>query len=142
MRAEYWWFILFVWVGGVVAGLADQILFSRGTGASPSPLYVLFSLATLVPSVAAGWRRMHDTGRSGIYLLYPLTIMIGLAFFLSVFQGSQLDRFPALDTLAGVVVLASGLLFLLSPLIVLWWLVSPSQPGPNTYGPNPHEVMP
>ncbi|MEM1006624.1 MAG: DUF805 domain-containing protein, partial [Pseudomonadota bacterium] len=27
-----------------------------------------------------------------------------------------------------------------SPLLVLWWLSRPSQPGTNQYGPNPHEV--
>jgi uncharacterized membrane protein YhaH (DUF805 family) len=36
----------------------------------------------------------------------------------------------------------AAIVLLISPLLVLWWLTRPSQPGPNQYGPNPHEVTP
>ena len=39
----------------------------------------LFSLAILVPVIAAGVRRMHDVGKSGWYILFPIYNLI-LAF--------------------------------------------------------------
>jgi len=39
----------------------------------------LFSLAILVPGIAAGVRRMHDVGKSGWYILIPIYNLI-LAF--------------------------------------------------------------
>jgi uncharacterized membrane protein YhaH (DUF805 family) len=56
-RAEYWWFFLFVLLGSAIASLVSV------------RLYALFGLATLVPLLAAGARRLHDTNRSGWWQL-------------------------------------------------------------------------
>lgn len=64
-RPEYWWFFLFV-----VLGSAILWRFSYG-------LYVLFGLGTLLPSLAAASRRLHDTGRSGWWQLVGLIPVIG-----------------------------------------------------------------
>ncbi len=66
MRSEYWWFFLFT----LLASLALS-LFSNA-------LSVVFSLATLVPSIAAAARRLHDTNRSGWWQLIVLVPLIGL----------------------------------------------------------------
>lgn len=70
-RKEYWMFtliyILFAIGLGFVAGfigLADE----QGN----SMLLNLYILAMLVPSLTVGVRRMHDTGRSGWWLLVPI----------------------------------------------------------------------
>ncbi|WP_348946083.1 DUF805 domain-containing protein [Chitinibacter sp. FCG-7] len=65
-RAEYWWFALFIFLVSVVLGIAGAGLVSG-----------LFSLATLVPSLAAGVRRLHDLGKSGWFLLLSLIPVIG-----------------------------------------------------------------
>ena len=65
-RPEYWWFILFIIVAGLVASMISDVL-----GA-------VFSLATLLPSIAAAARRLHDTNRSGWWLLIGLVPVIGL----------------------------------------------------------------
>lgn len=41
------------------------------------PLGALFSLAVLVPSLAAGSRRLHDTGKSGWLQLLGLIPVVG-----------------------------------------------------------------
>ncbi len=150
-RAEYWWFVLFVLLGSVATSLVDQVLFglpavdpvdpaSHPTG----PVEGLFGLAMLIPLLSAGWRRMHDTGRSGILLFYPVIVMIGISTFAGLMGGFAplLDgNFGALFAGgAGLVIALALFVLFLSPLVVIWWLASPSEPGPNTHGPNPHEV--
>lgn len=129
----------------MIAAVIDTVLFggpSPDGGPAPGLFAPLFSIATFVPGLAAGWRRMHDTGRMGLYVLYPVTIMIGLAFFAGIFESTGLLTYESMSGLFRFVVIATGLLFLSSPFVVLWWLTRPSQPGTNSYGPNPHEVMP
>ena len=65
-RPEYWWFVLFL------------VLVSLGLSLFSNLLSGLFSLATLVPSIAAATRRLHDTNRSGWWQLIALVPLIGL----------------------------------------------------------------
>lgn len=74
-RPEFWWFMLFGLLGGLAAGLADLALF--GLAAEISPINNLFSLALLIPSLAVGSRRLHDTGRSGWWQLIHLVPLVG-----------------------------------------------------------------
>lgn len=57
------------------------------------PFYALVSLyllASLIPSLALQVRRLHDTGKSGFYLLIPLLPIVGsLLFFIFLVQDSQ-----------------------------------------------------
>jgi uncharacterized membrane protein YhaH (DUF805 family) len=64
-RSEYWWFVLFI----VLVGLAASIVSNTLSG--------LFSLATLLPQIAAATRRLHDTNRSGWWQLIVLVPVIG-----------------------------------------------------------------
>ena len=64
-RSEYWWFVLFVILGSFVTSLVSHWL------------YVLFALGTLLPSLAAASRRLHDTGRSGWWQLIGFIPLIG-----------------------------------------------------------------
>ena len=64
-RSEYWGFILF----SFLAFFVPLINF----------LWLLFAL---VPSLAVFWRRMHDTGRSGLNFLWALIPPVGLVIIL------------------------------------------------------------
>ena len=153
-RPEYWWFVLFVIVGGIVASIIDGALFGYETVPvsetevqveTNGPFAAIFSLATLLPILAVGWRRMHDTGRSGLYLLYPILVWIGIGTFAS-FAGvtGQVmagDFAAAFAGLVGIIMILSMIIAVLSPLIVIWWLTRPTQPGSNQWGPNPNEVL-
>ena len=78
-RKEYWMFFLFTIMVGIVLGIIDAVLglnFGSGFG-SNGVLGSLFSLATLVPSLAVGIRRLHDTDRSAWWLLLVLLPIIG-----------------------------------------------------------------
>ena len=155
-RSEYWWFALFVFLGSFVFSLIDAALFGTGTAevdASPAqPLTGLFQLAVLIPILAAGWRRMHDTGRPGWYVLLPMLAALGGLFFLFLGIGGFglaeragadtgiLTQLAAIFGGAGMLVLVIAQIVL--SLLLLWWLTRPSEPTPNAYGPPPHEVHP
>ena len=66
-RPEYWWFYLFTVLLSWGAMIADSSQILSG----------LVSLAVLLPSLAVGARRLHDTNRSGWWLLISLSV-IGL----------------------------------------------------------------
>ncbi|MBA1156686.1 DUF805 domain-containing protein [Microvirga mediterraneensis] len=70
-RPEYWYLMLPVIALLVVANLIDSILF--GTSA----LSLVVALATLVPTLSAGARRLHDTGRPGWWLLVAIIPIVG-----------------------------------------------------------------
>jgi len=107
------------------------------------PIAPIFSLAVFLPHLAVAFRRMHDTGRSGIYAILPFLLMLcavlvlvfGVGIASSFAAGGSLDL---LFTRATLLLLIPTLAVLfISPLLVLWWLTRPSQPGTNQYGPNP-----
>jgi uncharacterized membrane protein YhaH (DUF805 family) len=68
-RKEYWMFVLFTVIVSAILGVLDEALgLTLGNPESARQTGVLgsiFSLATFVPSVAVGVRRLHDTDRSG-----------------------------------------------------------------------------
>ncbi len=66
-RAEYWWFILFGILGGLIPIVG-----------------LFFALAVLVPTIAVAVRRLHDTNRSGWWLFIVLLPIVG-AIVLIVF---------------------------------------------------------
>jgi uncharacterized membrane protein YhaH (DUF805 family) len=65
-RSEYWWFALFIVVVSAALSLFSNMLSG------------LFSVAVLLPSIAAATRRLHDTNRSGWWQLVGLVPVIGL----------------------------------------------------------------
>ena len=85
-RSEYWWFFLF----NMVVGYG---LFFVAAAADVPALLILWglvSLALLVPGIAVSVRRMHDTGRSGWYLLIGLIPLVG-GFIVLYFLVQQSD---------------------------------------------------
>jgi len=82
-RSEYWWWVLFVF------------LVSGATGIVSESLSGIFTLAILLPYLAVGARRLHDTDRSGWLLLLNLIPLIGwiilIVFFIQ--EGKEPNRF-------------------------------------------------
>ena len=76
-RSEYWYFVLFTFLLGIVANIIDNILGTDYDTSNGGLVNTLVSLAVLLPSLAAGVRRLHDTGRSGWWMLLVFAIIIG-----------------------------------------------------------------
>lgn len=69
-RREFWWVILFF----VLCNIALSIIggmFAFISTAVPTILSVVWTLATIVPYVALAVRRVHDTNKSGWWVLLP-----------------------------------------------------------------------
>lgn len=98
-RGAYWYFTLFMFVAGVVLGFIDGIIFS---GNALSPISSLFTLATFIPAIAIGVRRLHDIGKSGWWTLIALTgIGIILLIIWAVQAGDRNDNAHGPDKEAG-----------------------------------------
>jgi len=85
-RSEYWYFVLFYIIFAVVVGLLDGVMagLTGGNAGGIGILSLIYILGTLVPSIAVGIRRLHDTGRSGwwyLIALIPIASLVLLAFF-------------------------------------------------------------
>ena len=84
-RSEYWYFTLFYLVIAIVLSVLDGIVFGGSVDGKGTPvLSGLFMLAMLLPSIAVGMRRLHDTDRSGWWLLIGMIPILG-AIVLIVF---------------------------------------------------------
>lgn len=75
-RTEFWMFVLFNFLAGIVLGILDSIL---GTDRLLGGLY---SLAILLPTLALWSRRLHDTGKSALWLLIGLVPLVGIVVLL------------------------------------------------------------
>ncbi len=74
-RKEYWMFVLFnilISIGiGFISGILSGIM-----NTDQSILGSIYSLAMIVPSLAVGFRRMHDIERSGWWIFCPIVNLI------------------------------------------------------------------
>lgn len=111
-RSEFWYFVLFNIIFGVVINLIvavplAMLMIASGANEDGATALaelpgLLYLLAVIIPSIAVSVRRLHDSGKSGWW--WFLSVVPVLAFVLLVFY--------ALD----------------------------SEPGDNKYGPNPKGV--
>ena len=89
-RSEYWWWTLYMLITAIVVGsieynlgLGAGVVSSSGggdlaAGYEGGPLSGLWSLAHFLPGLAVSVRRLHDTDRSGWWLLIVLIPLIGI----------------------------------------------------------------
>jgi len=75
-RPEYWWWVLFVVLAGVILRIVGALVLGVDSGGG-SVLSGLFYLAVFLPGLAVAARRLHDTDRTGWWLLLALIPVIG-----------------------------------------------------------------
>ena len=71
-RSEYWWYVLFTFILGIVIGIIfcwNQNVMNTVNG--------LVNLALLLPGLGLCVRRLHDIGKSGWWLFIALIPIIG-----------------------------------------------------------------
>jgi uncharacterized membrane protein YhaH (DUF805 family) len=84
-RKEYWMFTLINALIIVVLSWIDMFTGWYSLEGELGMLSGLFSLAILIPSIAVGVRRLHDTDRSGWWMLLCFFPLIGVAVLLVFF---------------------------------------------------------
>jgi uncharacterized membrane protein YhaH (DUF805 family) len=147
---ELWMFallqlVIYVMLFGItfVIGIGFAGYAATGPSATPAGLmgmimamgvfalvYVVVYLGLFIPNLAVSTRRLHDTGRSGWWvMLYFGPWLLGLAVgFANVGAQSQ--------GLIAIGYLLSGLQFIGVVVLIVFWCL-PGNPGPNEYGPSP-----
>ena len=80
-RSEYWYWVLFTVLLGIVASIADVVLKTNtiegSGGVKLGWIYLVVSLVLIIPTIAVTFRRLHDTGRSGWWWLLAFLCFIG-----------------------------------------------------------------
>ena len=95
---EYWMFFLFVILASIVAAIVDLMLgfgttsysaeympngfWATADYAGTGPVQILVLLAILIPTLSVGVRRLHDSDRTGWWLLIGLIPLIGAVVLL------------------------------------------------------------
>jgi uncharacterized membrane protein YhaH (DUF805 family) len=81
-RSEYWWFQLIVSPSYFISTYLENEI---------SYFFLGITLITLIPAISAGARRLHDTNRSGFFLLISLIPFIGgiILLFLLISVGTK-----------------------------------------------------
>jgi uncharacterized membrane protein YhaH (DUF805 family) len=83
-RPEFWWWVLFTFVASALLQTVSRDLSG------------LFSIGTLVPSIAVGARRLHDTDRSGwLQLLWLIPIVGWILLIIWCAQEGKPNRYGA-----------------------------------------------
>lgn len=75
-RSEYWYFILFHLLFLILATILDNAL-GFASNSMPGTIYLVYSLALIVPGLAVTVRRLHDIDKSGWHVLIGLIPLIG-----------------------------------------------------------------
>jgi len=97
-RQEYWMFVLINLVIVIALGGIDAAVGTYGI------IGLVYGLAVLLPAIGVTIRRLHDTGRSGWWMLINMIPVIG--FFIYLFfviqdskpEGDKFDVSPVAAT--------------------------------------------
>lgn len=150
-RKEFWMYTLFVILVTIVLTILDGILglgggattdadltdTSAGAAAAFSGGWLtnLFALATLIPSIAVGVRRLHDIDRTGWWILLPLgPYLLGLVLLIGGM--AQAANGGGMGGMAGIGMLLFGI-SLITAILLLVWYCMPGTAGPNRFGEDP-----
>jgi uncharacterized membrane protein YhaH (DUF805 family) len=146
-RTEYWMFFLFqillgvaFWVllaivgGGALMSGGDPTALAAAGGAVMIifALYGLVSLALFIPGIAVTVRRLHDTNRTGWWILAPIA-----GYVLMAIGGVLAAASPDNPGLGGILAMVGGIAVFILAIILLVFMFLEGTRGPNNYGPDP-----
>ena len=101
-RSEFWYFTLFYLILSIILGSIDTFVINPMLGVDPTRvsqggfLQMIVALGLLIPSIAIAIRRLHDTGKSGWWLLIALIPIVGalvLLYFYILDSQRGINRF-------------------------------------------------
>jgi uncharacterized membrane protein YhaH (DUF805 family) len=143
-RMEYWMFVVFQFLLGmafsvvimVVGGAAMMsvgdprgMMAAGGAVVIVWALYMLICLALFIPALAVAVRRLHDTNRSGWWVLAPLAPYVLTLIGAGMAAGGS--------KAGGLLALVGGLGAVVLAITLLVFLFLDGTMGPNRYGPDP-----
>ena len=133
------WIVMIALVGSsmMTAGDPSALMAVGGVAMILWLLMMLFFLAILIPDIAVTVRRLHDTERTGWWILAPLA-----PYLLVIVGGVMAASSPEAPGMGGVLALIGmvGVFGLALTLLVFYFLEGTR--GPNKYGPDPKQPTP
>jgi uncharacterized membrane protein YhaH (DUF805 family) len=130
-RAEYWWYTLAVIISVIVVSIVEGIVGLDNMVGPYGPLSMILMLGLLVPGIAVSVRRLHDTDRTGWWLLLPLVpYCIGLILAGPAMLSGSMEGLGA----AGILMVVGAI----GGIVLLIFYVLPGTKGDNRYGPDPY----
>lgn len=88
-RSQYWWFIGINFLIWCACALIDSLVGFFNLDLGIGLLSGLYALVMVIPSLSAGTRRLHDTDRSGWWLLLGFVPIISLVLLVFMLLKSQ-----------------------------------------------------
>lgn len=129
-RAEFWWYVLAVIVVSLVATILESLLGIGNMLGAYGPLTGIVALGLLIPNISVSVRRLHDTNRSGWWLLLAVPYLVAVGFIMR----GMLTGDPSAFATGGLLSLLGFACFLV---LVVFWVMAGSA-GSNKYGPDPY----
>ena len=84
-RSDFWLYVLFYFIIYAVAWLIDAFLFGTLSGQGLPIVTMIVGLVHIVPGLAVSVRRLHDTDRSGWWILIAFVPLIGLIWLIVLY---------------------------------------------------------
>jgi len=76
-RKEYWFFVLFNILISIMLGIVDRVTGSFDPATGVGLFGGIYAIGILIPGLTVTVRRLHDTNRSGWWVLLPLIPVLG-----------------------------------------------------------------
>lgn len=133
-RKEFWMFVLFNILVSIGIQILDSIFGTKykftdaydelglGDAMKVGIIGTIYSLAILIPSLAVGFRRLHDINKPG-YL-----------YLILLFSGFLIGIISIISPILGVILFLALIVF---AVVMLIWFCTEGTHGPNRYGPDP-----
>lgn len=121
-RAEYGWWLVFIFVVSLIAYFVDASVSGLSYMNQPNAQIIssVVGLALFAPGISVMSRRFHDLGFTG-WLVAGIFAAYLVAYMFVAYGEAAVG----------------GLIFLLTAAVVFGIVFVPSKAGPNQYGPNP-----
>lgn len=128
-RSEFWWWWFFTVIAGVALGSTSGTLEESNTAVAG--IASAFSLGTFIPTFAVTWRRYHDVGLSGkwvllTYILPFVLLVVGVVIAfpvlmqeLEMYGTVTAEALPRLITAALVPLLGSLAIWIFNLVVTL-----------------------
>ena len=81
-RREYWFYVLFNIIVSTALAFLDRITGTFVADAGFGVLSAVYTLGVILPGIAVSVRRLHDTGRSGVWFMITTVPILGFLLFL------------------------------------------------------------
>ena len=146
-RSEFWWFVLFIVV------VSSALTFLAGLIPAVGYVSLLFGLAVIVPELSALTRRLHDVGRSVVWVVLLGLFILGYYGSFAALLGPNIGMLADSSDVMGMaasmaesvqsnpivatVMICCSLGTLFFTVINIIFAIIDSKWGENKYGPSP-----